>query len=199
MKTGIDISSNNGPIDWVKVKSNTTKFDVDFVYFKSSEGIGYTDRTTFNNAQSALRQGIKIGYYHFASLNEHDVVHDATDEANYFLKNLKTFPKSDLPPVLDIETNKQNLSHTETLQWINTFMDVLVAAGYKPVIYTYGPFVSEFLPPSHGIKYDLWLAQYTKAESPKLPPGFDKAWLWQFSNKGNIDGITGQVDLNKFI
>src|SRR4051812_9597232 len=100
---GIDVSHNNGTINWAAVATNATR--VDFAYIKASEGVGYTDPTFKVNAEGAKKAGIKIGYYHFASLNTLNDVPDAKAEADYFMSIIKTAPSVDLPYILDIETN----------------------------------------------------------------------------------------------
>lgn len=42
----------------------------------------------------------------------------------------------------------------------------------------------------------LWLAQY--ASQPQLPLGWNDYWLWQYTDAGAVDGITGPVDLNQY-
>lgn len=191
--TGIDVSINNGTIDWSKVPA-TPGFKVDFTYIKANEGIGFDDKKDLFNAQNAKRYGIKVGYYHFASLNNVDVVADATAEANYFLKSLKTLPENDMPPVLDIETNKSDLTDEKVHQWIKTFVNLVP----KCVLYSYTPFLNEHLPIEHSLgTLPLWIARYTTELTPKLPVGWKDYWMWQYSNQGKISGINGNVDLNK--
>src|SRR6185312_5212020 len=100
---GIDVSHNNG-INWDKVAQNPTK--IDFAYIKVSEGVNCTDASFHFNATEAKRVGIKIGYYHFATLNVTDDKTDAKAEVDDFVNLLKAAPAADLPPVLDIELNK---------------------------------------------------------------------------------------------
>ncbi len=219
---GIDVSSNNGKIDWAKVKTNAPK--VNFAYIKASEGVGFIDASCASEAKKA---GMKIGYYHFASLNTHDVTHDATDEANWFTKKLKELPPAALPPVLDIEENPVRytdsakkfvkkeialdsneklkagftivppLSPVEVMQWIRTFLAVMKQNGFADiVIYSYTPFLNSNLPHGHGFQNKLWLAQYTKAPAPNLPSGWVNYWLWQYTNQGRINGFAGNVDCN---
>lgn len=47
--------------------------------------------------------------------------------------------------------------------------------------------------------YRLWIANWTQEDSPKIPTTWhDKGWAWwQYSSKGRIDGIIGDVDLNR--
>jgi len=193
---GIDVSHHNGTIDWAKVAANPTK--VDFVYIKASEGVGYTDPMFAANAKGAKQAGLKIGYYHFASLNTLNDVPDAKSEADYFMSLIKSAPATDLPFALDIETNDIGLDKTHVLEWINTFFAEMKQGGYTDtILYSYAPFLDANLPANHGLgNIRLWLAAYVDPAKLKLPAGWSGYYIWQKSASGTISGITGNVDLN---
>lgn len=193
---GIDVSHNNGSIDWTKVAADPLK--IDFVYIKASEGVGYTDPNFRTNASGAKNAGLKTGYYHFASLNTLNDVPDAKAEADYFASVIKTAPAADLPYVLDIETNKVGLSPVHVLEWINTFFAEMNQAGYgNTLLYSYTPFLDANLPANHNLgNVRLWLAAYVSAPAPKLPVGWTSYYIWQKSAKGLVNGIAGNVDMN---
>ena len=46
--------------------------------------------------------------------------------------------------------------------------------------------------------YDIWLAQHTGTDDPaNNPPDYTGDYqIWQYSSKGQINGISGKVDLN---
>lgn len=192
---GIDVSHHQGVINWAKVINSA--FHPEFVYVKCTQGIDYKDPLFLKNAQNAKTAGLKIGYYHFASLNNQDVLTDATTEAKWFISNIKMAPHSDMPLALDIEENKNNLSKDKVLLWINTFLKYLTHEGFNDyVIYSYSPFFNENLPSNHNLgNIRLWIADYNPPLI--LPKGWNKAWLWQYTQTGKIPGITGNVDLNK--
>ncbi|HET6989677.1 MAG TPA: glycoside hydrolase family 25 protein [Bacteroidia bacterium] len=195
---GIDISHNNGTINWTKVKLASPA--ISFVYVKATQGVGYKDPANATNASGATNAGFKIGYYHFASLNNNlDVVKDATDEANWFDSVLKTLPLSQLIPVLDIETNEKKLTTQQVQTWISTFLSRMNFLGHKHVmIYSYKPFFDENLPANHSFgNLPLWLAQYRNVASPSLPHNWTKYTIWQYSDKGKVNGINGDCDMNK--
>jgi lysozyme len=189
---GIDVSQWQGVIDWKAVKEDPK--NVEFAIIKATEGVGFRDKQLVYNAVEAKRNNIKISYYHFATLNSKNVEADAKAEAEYFLATIKDLPKADLPLVLDIETDKIGLSNTEVLLYINTFFKALGTNDY--MLYSYTPFLNINLPKNHGLgNIPLWIAAYTR--SLKLPNGWTKCWAWQYTQKGKINGIKGNVDLNK--
>lgn len=194
---GIDVSHHNGIIDWNKVVKDV--FKPEFVYIKTTEGTGYVDPKFLVNAQGAAKTSIKIGYYHFASLNSSDITNDAIKEAEAFVLTIKKAPAPTMPLVLDIETNKAKLSKEQVVLWVKTFFAELAKLGYTDVmLYSYTPFLNENLPINHGLgTYKLWIADY--GPPLILPKGWDKAYIWQYSAKGKISGIATNVDLNKTI
>lgn len=191
----IDVSHNQGLIDWFKVKQDVSK--PEGVYIKSSQGVGYKDPMFDTNSFMAHQNGLKVGYYHFASLNSHNVLQDSADEANYFASVIAKAPKPDLPLALDVETNDSQLASVEVLKWITNFIATLATKGYTDVvIYSYSSFLDQNLPHPHTLgSHKLWLAAYT----PKavIPKGWANYWLWQYSQEGKVAGIKTAVDLSK--
>lgn len=195
----IDVSSNNGTIDWHKVTTNDPS--IEGVMIKINEGYLCADSKAQYNATQANLLGVPIGAYHFATLNNNDVVSDSEQEANYFLKSLNDLPNMTLPLALDIETNKNNLPPDKVVLWAKTFINVLKESGKTNIALYSG---LSFFNSEHFVKEDfpgikIWLAEYNKGVNPVLPKGFDSIWMWQFSCEGKINGINGNVDVNKLI
>lgn len=196
---GIDVSHYQGSIDWSLILQNTPK--VDFAFIKASTGVGSTDSKFHFNSNEAKKYGLKIGYYHFSSLNNINVQVDAKSEAEWFLQTIKVGPSPDLPLVLDIESEdpRIQLNHDDVLLWIKTFFSTLEANGYKNyAIYSYTSFLDQHLPTTHELgNIPIWIAAYTNRPSPKLPLGWNSYWIWQYSSNGHVKGINTNVDLNK--
>jgi lysozyme len=196
--TGIDLSHHNGRGNWVKVKANGVQ--ISFAYIKATQGVGYKDPACISHATGATGVGIKVGYYHFASLNNNlDPVKDAADEAAWFHSVIKTLPSFQLVPVLDIETNDKKLTTLQVQQWLNSFLHVIKKLGHDRIaLYSYKPFLDENLPANHTFgNLPLWIAQHRSIAQPLLPRGWNNYALWQYSNKGKVDGINGSCDLNR--
>jgi len=192
----IDISANQGKIDWKQVLTNDPK--IEGVYLKASEGVGYTDANLRINTLECSASGIGHGFYHYATLNNTiDVIGDAKQEADFFIKSVSGLHTAKLPYVLDIETNKSHLTKDQVLLWITSFFEELEKRGITDyVLYSYTTFLNDNLPSNHGLgNIRLWLASYTPIY--KLPVGWNSIYLWQYSNQGKIFGINTRVDLNK--
>lgn len=193
---GIDISHHNGKINWAAVSLNTPK--IDFVYQKATEGVGYVDPTAMFNAVECKKNGLKISYYHFATLDTHNEIDDAKREAAHFIDTLKTLPGPDFHLALDIETNKVQLSPDEVLVWIKTFFTEMKDAGYNDMLlYSNYWFLKACLPADHGLTNNLWLSGYVPENRLKIPEGWDTWTIWQYNNRGRINGIATDVDLNR--
>jgi GH25 family lysozyme M1 (1,4-beta-N-acetylmuramidase) len=200
---GVDVSKHNPSIDWAKVKDQ----GYEFVYIKHSQGVGYLDpafATNFNNAKAL---GLKIGLYHFASLNNPDEVMDAKAEAKFFMEATADID-ADLLPVIDIETNEVHLTASEVEQWVRTYYEGL---GQKCMLYSGSWFLNANLHSTHKLgNIPLWLSSYpldtrtpivtdslrTTLKSPKPPIGWNDWVIWQWTGKGTLDGVNGHIDLN---
>lgn len=185
---GIDVSKWQGEIDWQKVVAVGYKFSL----IKASEG-QTTDPRFFANWQGAKAAGILRGAYTFF---RSDVSVDL--QAKYFLNLLKD-DAGELAPVLDVERDDAGLSNQAFTQAIKKWLDIVEqATGKKPIIYTSHYRWKELTEsPSWASQYPLWVAHYTVAPKPLLPTGWTDYYLWQYTDKGNISGIDGNVDLNR--
>ena len=165
----------------------------------------WADKTTPKNAAAAVKAGIPIGYYHFATLGNANPLNPCADsaaEAGFFLRKLSGLPPSSqtMPPMLDLESEKVLLSPQQVGLWVSSFaISVLNNNKFKTVgIYSGKYWLDEHLPPGHSFgRWPLWLAQYTDATVPQLPVGWKDWFLWQYTDKGKVDGITGPVDLSR--
>ena len=64
-------------------------------------------------------------------------------------------------------------------------------AGYKPGVYANKNYLTNKMDASKLNKYYIWLAQY--AEKPTYAGEYD---MWQYTSKGKVAGIEGNVDMN---
>jgi lysozyme len=182
---GIDLSHHQDKIDWPSLREQ----EVTFAFIKASEGVNMQDRHFKKHWQGAKSQQILRGAYHFFL-----PVRSAREQADNFISQVK-LEEGDLPPVLDVEVTNHKSSEEirEGVQeWLN-----LVEAHYKvrPIIYTGNHFYKTHLA-GYFDDYPLWIAHYNRKELDKKKH-FN--WVfWQHSEKGRLNGIKGNVDLNVF-
>jgi len=192
---GIDVSVNNGHINWDLVKTDPQ--NIKFAFIKTTEGATYRDPYRAENAYGASHAGLKFGYYHFCSINKLTVIEDASQEAAAFIAAMKGLPVATLPAVLDIETDELNLPPDQVALWAETFLTAVKLAGYPVMIYSGPYFLNEHLPIDHKLgEVKLWLAEYSASLS-MIPHGWTHADVWQFTSKGKVNGISTMVDMNR--
>ncbi|MGL4498730.1 MAG: GH25 family lysozyme [Planktothrix sp.] len=184
---GIDVSDYQPKVDWQAV----ARSGISFAIIKSTEGESFVCQVFAQYWEQAKANGLIRGAYHFFRPDS-----DPIKQAYHFLKTVK-LQDGDLPPVLDIET--MGTVDTKTLcdraaQWIDVMEK---ETGFRPIIYTYPGFWQK-LNTTRFSDYPLWIAHYTTAEQPIIPGGW-KTWVfWQFTDQGQVEGISGGVDVNLF-
>jgi lysozyme len=186
---GIDVSHYDGNIDWARVKQAGKLFAV----MKATEGTGYTDPTFQQNWAGAKANGVIPGAYHFFRSNI-----DPIQQADHFLQVAKAPGKGDLPLVADVET-----SDGETAAVISQHVGAFLAhlqqvTGRTPMMYTSPGFFGGTMGSPPGFdQYLLWVAHWG-VKCPNVP-GTWKSWtMWQYTDMGNVAGISGAVDLDRF-
>lgn len=193
--TLIDVSKWNGEINWNKVKADPQ--NIKGVIIKASEGGTSRHPTVYKQSDGAAAAGLPLSYYHFATWNSEDEVKDAADEARFFLSVIGRAAKSSFPLVLDIESNNPiPYTRQEMVDYVSSFVKTVRDAGYEIAIYASPGFLNSYLPTDHPFTdIPLWVADFTGAINPV--PGWKKPWLHQYSEKGKVQGINGNVDMNR--
>lgn len=186
---GIDVSQWQGNIDWQKVKGA----GVQFAMLRAGYGRNNLDTKFHRNAQGAIAAGIPIGLYWFSyALN----VEMARREAQYAVEVAKKY-KITWPIAYDLEYDtvsyavKNGVAITKSLatQMAIAFCEEIKRLGYIPMVYTNLDYLNRYFDRSK-LPYDLWYAQYASTASVA-----DKE-IWQYSSKGSVPGIAGNVDMN---
>ncbi len=199
-KKGIDVSHHQGDIDWKKVATTTIPYEpIRFAYIKITEGKDYADPKRARNSKGANDNKVPFGYYHFAKAGNNT----ATDEANNFFNTYKAIgvePTLSYPFMLDIEFNN-GLTKTQFVTWIklfiSTFQHKFLGPIYPPIIIYGSPaFLEDNLGTTHDLNlYNLWVA-HPNVENPKIPKPWQDWFIWQYTWKDKVNGITGDVDAN---
>lgn len=182
--SGIDISAHNGVPDFDSIAAA----GIDFVYLKATEGISHRDPAFMRNYLAARRAGLKVGAYHFFRFES-----DGTRQAANFLNAISPC-ELQLPAVVDVEEwgNTADPSTDIIVERLES-MVAMLKAFYGPVtIYTNKNGESRFIRNRFN-DIPLWICSFTD------PPLSHRHWqLWQHSHRGNVAGISGDVDLDTF-
>lgn len=185
---GIDISRYQGTVDFDRVAADR----IDIVYMRAGEGNDYIDPEYERNYQQAREAGLKSGAYLYVTAT---TVDEGREQAKFFASLLqgKEFA---CRPVMDFE-NLRGLNRQTANDIALAFLQTLEEeTGVTPAIYT-GAYKVEAVWDADLAAYPLWIAEYG-AEEPKTT-GAWKEWSgFQYTDKGQVDGIDGDVDLDRF-
>ncbi|MDX2362646.1 MAG: GH25 family lysozyme [Crocinitomicaceae bacterium] len=181
---GIDISHHQGEIDWDTFFHSTDSI-ITFVYCKATEGLNHVDSQYETNRDELLEHGMPHGAYHFFLPNK-----DGLQQAKHFL-TIYSPTQNDLPPVLDAEV--EGSSDAEIIERMKIWLThVEEETGKRPLIYTSYNFYKDIFKGKFP-GYKFWIANYNTIASR-----FEDEEIihWQFSDNGEMPGISGPVDLN---
>jgi len=191
---GIDVSHWQGSVDWPTVHAA----GVGFAYLKATEGTTFVDDAFAVNRANAAASGIPLGAYHFARPSA--TPGDATAEADHFL-DVATPAPGDLVPALDLEDDGGLAPDALTVWTLQFVARVRERLGVAPAVYVSPAFWTTSLDDAivvAGWGSPLWIAHW-QAASPRIPAnGWQgRGWtLWQWSTRGLVTGIPGEVDLD---
>lgn len=193
-ETWIDVSKFQGKILWNEVASDGIDGAVIRMGYRGYSVGDIVDDDTFeDNIKGALKNDIKVGVYFLSQAVSDE---EALEEAKYVIDNLKAYNISG-PVVLDIELvggedgRGNSLSMSERTDYSITFLDALSEAGYDVMIYGNLRSYLIMLDIERLEDYPKWFAYYE--DTPYWP--YDMS-MWQYTEKGSVDGIKGDVDLN---
>ena len=189
---GIDVSKWQGYIDWKKVKENGVEFAMIRIGYRgSSEGNIYMDPYFEQNIKGALANGIHVGIYFFSMATTEE---EAIQEAAWTVDIIKKY-KITYPVAYDFESFGQGRVSEVSNEQINSnalaFLSYIKSNGYDAMMYGSKNAFNTRWTMSKFSNYKIWLAHYT--ENTDYSGRYN---MWQYTSKGAVDGINGNVDMN---
>lgn len=203
-------------VDFVALK----KSGIFAIIHKASQGTSYADTMYSERRKAAQGAGLLWGAYHFINST------DAEKQAEFFLK-CSGITDANSDPILlacDYEKSPSPASLQQCMKFMSV-VDQVSPSTVQCVLYS-GDLIRETLRPHVGGHQDidmhgaqlffsqhrLWLAEYGPKENipwpwnesipkssdqstPLPPPG---VWLWQFTENGRVNPLTGATDGNYF-
>ncbi len=146
-----------------------------------------------DNMEGALDNGIDVGVYFYTQAISEE---EAVEEAEFLLDLLEPYDVA-YPVVLDLEDPESASARTaemtrqEYTKAAIAFLETIKKAGYTPMIYGNLKTFMLMLDLEQLEDYDKWFAYYN------APVYFPYEFtIWQYSSKGRVDGIKGDVDMN---
>lgn len=191
MLRGIDVSVYQGNIDWEKVKPQ-----IDFAILRCGLGDdiqSQDDKQFERNYAECVRLGIPFAVYFFSyAINTPKVSKEIAH-----IKRLLNGKKITAPVYIDVENTKglnwRSISNADMLAIMQEFDRQLNALGYKMGIYSSrSAFWNEKMTDKWYDNISKWVAEYGSQVNDFNRP-YD---IWQYSSKGSVNGIDGNVDMN---
>lgn len=196
MKKGIDISYFQGNIDFKKVKAD----GIEFVIPRCGYGKSNKDSKFSEYVSGALAAGIEVpGIYHFSyALNEEN----AREEAHQAVKFAQEagLPKETII-FFDLEYDSVdyakryavNLDKARCIAHTNAFCQEVQNHGYRTGIYANQDYLNRMYDDATIKKYIFWYANWNGGKTPSVKCAFH-----QWSEKGRVNGIKGNVDMDYY-
>ncbi len=192
---GIDVSKFQGDIDWNAVAADGVEYAFIRCGFRGwgEAGSMNADDNFGKNVDNARNAGIHAGAYFYSTA----ITQEEIDEEVAFVLDALEGHAVDYPVVIDTERSDSgtgradNLSKEVRTDLVISFCEQIKEAGYTPMIYANTTWYAKKLDMARLEQYDKWFASFTT--NFYFP--YEIA-VWQYSNKGRVSGISGDVDLN---
>ena len=200
---GVDVSSFQGT-DLAKYANLGAKY----AFVKVSEGLDYRNPKAEAQINSAKDNGMMVSGYHYARFSANGGV--AVQEGHYAVNSAVAvgLPKGSYL-ACDWETgsgNVTNQGYEASANAVLAFLDVIVAAGYKPLLYSGKSLLTNNINVKKiTAKYGtcLWIASYKTMNRQDTAdfgyfPSMDNIAIWQFSSNWyglDVDANITLIDL----
>ena len=201
---GIDVSDNQGYIDWAKVKAA----GVQFAILRSVRASGNPDKQLASNIAGCKKYGIPFDFYKYSyALTKASAVAEVKRVVEV-LKGYGVLPSKDTVIWMDVEHESQMALSTASLtEVVQAFKEEVLASGFE-----FGLYMGKWRYESGEVYLDAfddhtWIARYYNGYNvvkfgtepdenyrPNVKTG--SLWGWQYTSSGRVDGINGNVDLN---
>lgn len=157
------------------------------IIHKLTDGTGFIDSKASTRYKLVQDTGLLWGVYHFLRPGQ------IKRQVDFFLSTAAHLMDDNTLLCCDYEV--ADIPLTDVLRFLQAVENQTM---HSPVLY--GGSILKEAGGAGKVKelanYRLWLAQY--GQLAVLPKGYKKYWLWQYSQTGQINGISGSVDLDYF-
>ena len=196
----IDLSHHNTVSNWDKVANAVQGVILRLGYRSYGSGQIMIDKKYHEFLTQVKARKIPYGIYFFpTSINEKEAI----EEADFIIKSVQgldlKFPIYLDSEIADVKTKNgrsDKLDKATRTKLLAIILDRLKARGYDCGVYASTLWLNNQLIMSKLSNYKVWVAQYNTACTCTYSGKYD---MWQYSSKGQIDGINGNVDLSKFV
>ncbi len=181
LKKGIDVSENNGRIDWKEVREN----GIEFAIIRLGYGRGHLDSLFYENINGALDAGLKVGVYYYSYALDRVA---AWAEASYMMHILEssglTSAKLEMGVWFDMEDGdgykeRHGMPSSQTITAMcNEFISACNSHGYNCGVYASLYWLEEKIQVNLLPEYaPIWCAQWGRScDWPDVA-------IWQFTDR----------------
>ena len=201
---GIDVSDNQGYINWAKVKAA----GVEFAILRSVRRSGNPDKQLASNIAGCKKYGITFDFYKYSYALTKSAAVSEVKRVVEVLKGYGVLPSKDTVIWMDVEDESQMVLSTAALtEIVQAFKEEVLASGFE-----FGLYMGKYRYENGEVNLNVlddhtWIARYYDGynvvkfgtepdEKFKLVVKTGKLWGWQHTSCGRVDGINGNVDLN---
>ncbi len=196
LKQGIDISAWQGNIDWDQVKNC-----IEAVIIRAGYGKNNIDQKWVPNAEAVRDSSLDVGAYWFSYAYTADMAYMEGCYAANAVKN--KFGDRQIPIAFDLEYDSVayaakkgvKIGRAEATLFAIRFLTAVKEFGYRPMLYTNIDYIRNYfdLGAIRAAIPDLLLWVACWGSEPK---DYNMA-VWQYSSKGSVAGIIGNVDMDE--
>lgn len=194
-RQGIDVSSEDGEIDWETVRAA----GVDIAYIRGAyrgcvKGDLILDAKAEENIAGARAAGITVGLHLYSQATTPE---EAVEEASLLVLLAREYQVTEplalslSDATLDGTGRADRLDTEERTACVDAFCQTVESAGYTPMIHVEKDWMEQHLHMDTFSKYPLWLTQYDTEGTYARP-----CQIWQYTTKGTIDGVDSPVGLH---
>jgi len=197
MHKGIDVSSNNGTLDWNAIKADGIQFAMIRIGYGNDE-VDQDDAQANANMDACQNLAIPYGVYIYSYAITEDEV---GSEVRHTIRMIQG-RNPQLGVFIDMEDSdgykaNHNLvpeqNGTILTDFCVIYCDDIINAGYKAGVYANKYYYDNILDVLRFDAYLKWLAIWGPTE---LPAG---DWiLWQYASDGTVKGSSVRTDLNYY-
>lgn len=193
----VDISYYNNVTDWRRVAAAVDGVIIRLGYTGYGSGKITYDKKYFDNIVAAKQYEIPLGVYYFpASIT----AAEAEAEADFILENvagedlpLGIWLDSEIADIKNKAGRADKLSRAKRTEFLHIIIDQLKGYGITAGVYASTSWLLNQLDMSQLLGVPVWAAQYNSKHECTYPGDYV---LFQYSSKGSVPGIVGNVDLN---
>lgn len=190
---GVDVSSHQQEVDWAQVKEAGMEFAMIRIGYRGyTQGGLNADEFADENLRGASAAGLQVGAYFYSQAIS---VEEALEEAEFCIELLQGHDL-DLPVVFDWEyvsadARTGDMDSQTLTACAQAFCQRIEDAGYDAMVYFNPHIAQEYLNLEELSAYPFWLALYS--DSMTYPYQVE---MWQYTQNGNVPGISGDADIN---